>query len=68
MKKTFNLKESETRELSPSPELQIKRSNSQKTKSSQNRDSQTILRKNSLFLVNCLKTRYKEIQKKAHIG
>ena len=32
------------------------------------RDSQTILRKNSLFLVNCLKTRFKESYKKAHIG
>lgn len=31
------------------------------------RDSQTLLRKNTLFLVNCLKTRYKE-RKNAHIG
>lgn len=31
------------------------------------RDSQTLMRKNTLFLVNCLKTRYKE-RKNAHIG
>lgn len=31
------------------------------------RDSQTLLRKNTLFLVNCLKNRYRE-RKNAHIG
>ena len=35
-------------------------------KLSEMRDSQTLLRKNTLFLVNCLKTRYRE-RKNAHI-
>lgn len=39
-----------------------------KVKLNEMRDSQTILRKNALFLVNCLKTRYKESRKNAHLG
>jgi hypothetical protein len=41
---------------------------SDKVKLAEMRDSQTILRKNALFLVNCLKTRYKESCKNAHLG
>ena len=48
--------------------MKMKRSLSTKIKSAEQRDSQTILRKNSLFLVNCLKTRYRETMKKAHVG
>lgn len=50
------------------PESTLRKSISEKIKASEQRDSQTILRKNTLFLVNCLKTKYKETQKKAHIG
>lgn len=39
-----------------------------KSKFAEFRDSQTILRKNSLFLVNCLKTRYKDNNVNSHIG
>lgn len=50
------------------PESTLRKSISEKIKASEQRDSQTIMRKNALFLVNCLKTKYKETQKKAHIG
>ena len=39
-----------------------------KSKYSEFRDSQTLLRKNSLFLVNCLNTRYKDGHLSPHVG
>ena len=69
MKKTSYQVEDKWRPSEPDPMMKLKRSLSTKIKTSEQRDSQTILRKNSLFLVNCLKTRYKEsFTKKAHIG
>lgn len=37
----------------------LKKTYETKSKLYESRDSQTLLRKNTLFLVNCLKTRYK---------
>lgn len=45
----------------------LKKNYESRPKLSEMRDSQTLLRKNTLFLVNCLKTRYRE-RKNAHIG
>lgn len=45
----------------------LKKAYETKPKLHEIRDSQTLLRKNTLFLVNCLKTRYKQ-RKNAHVG
>ena len=68
IKKTSFQIDDKARPYEPNPEVKLKRSLTSKQKLTEQRDSQTILRKNSLFLVNCLKTRFKESYKKAHIG